>query len=96
VDLGDPAMDFSNAVFPLTCGPAACRWQDFPIPIEDEAFSTRMALYRRAQVLDFVIDVLADWIDCREAPDVQAEVRARKQAEHERFLRIYEADYGKS
>ena len=93
---GDPAMDFANALFPLTCGPDAVRWQDFPIPIGDEGFATRMTVYRRAQVLDFVIDVLADWIECRAAPAVEAEVRARKQAEHERFLRIYEADYGKS
>ena len=94
VGLGDPALDFATAVFPLTCGPAARRWQDFPIPAGDEAFAARMALYRRAQVLDWVIDVLADWIDCREAPAVVAEVRARKQAEHEHFLRQYEAEYG--
>jgi hypothetical protein len=31
-----------------------------------------MALYRRAQVLDWVIDVLADWIECREVPAAQA------------------------
>jgi hypothetical protein len=91
---GDPALDFATAIFPLTCGPAARRWQDFPIPAGDEAFAARMALYRRAQVLDGVIDVLADWIDCREAPAVVAEVRARKQAEHEHFLRLYEAEYG--
>jgi hypothetical protein len=96
VGLGDPAMDFSNVLFPLTCGRAARRWQDFPIPAEDETFSARMALYRQAQVLDMVIDVLADWIGCREVPVDQAEVRARKQAEHERFLRIYETDYDKS
>jgi hypothetical protein len=95
VGLGDPAMDFSNVIFPLTCGPAARRWQDFSIPMEDEAFATRMALYRRVQMLDWVIDVLADWIDCREVPAVQEEVRARKQAEHEQFLRIYEAEYGR-
>jgi hypothetical protein len=96
VGMGDPAMDFSNAVFPLTCGPAAVRWQDFPIPIEDEMFSLRMDIYRRAQVLDFVIDVLADWIECHAVPAVQTEVRARQRAEHEWFLRIYEADYGKT
>ncbi len=93
VSPGDPALDFATAVFPLTCGPAARRWQDFPIPAGDAAFAARMALYRRAQVLDWVIDVLADWIDCREAPAVAAEVRACKQAEHEHFLRLYEAEY---
>lgn len=94
VGLGDPAMDYSAAIFPLTCSPISRAWQDFAIPAQDEAFSTRMALYRRVQTLDWVIDVLADWIDCREAPDSQSDVRARKQAEHERFLRIYEAEYG--
>jgi hypothetical protein len=54
-----------------------------------------MALYRRVQMLDWVIDILADWIDCREVPAFQEEVRARKQAEHEQFLRIYEAEYGR-
>lgn len=93
VGFGDPAMDYSTAIFPLTCRPTNCAWQDFPIPAQDEAFSVRMALYRRIQVLDWVIDVLADWIDCREAPASQDEVRVRKQAEHEHFLRVYEAEY---
>lgn len=94
VGLGDPAMDFATVIFPLTCVPTNRDWRDFPIPAQDEAFTTRMAIYRRMQVLDWVIDVLADWIDCREAPSSQAEVRSRKRAEHEQFLRIYEADYG--
>jgi hypothetical protein len=95
VGLGDPALDFATVLFPLTVGPTARRWQDFPIPAGDEAFAARMALYRRAQVLDWVIDVLADWIECRDVPAVRDAVRARKQAEHERFLRVYEADYGR-
>ncbi len=90
---GDPAQDFATVILPLTFGPSARRWQDFPIPAGDEAFAVRMDLYRQALVLDWVIDVLADWIECREAPAVVAEVRARKQAEHERFLRLYEAQY---
>jgi hypothetical protein len=53
-----------------------------------------MALYRRVQMLDWVIDVLADWIECRQAPSSQTEVRARKQAEHEHFFCIYQEDYG--
>jgi hypothetical protein len=92
---GDPAMDFAGAVFPLTCGPAARRWQDLPIPAADEAFAARMALYHRALMLDMVIDVLADWVECRVAPESQAEVRARKRAEHEQFLRLYQAEYGR-
>jgi hypothetical protein len=91
---GDPALDFATVIFPLTFGPAARRWQDFPIPAGDDAFAARMALYRQALVLDTVIDVLPDWIDCREAPAVIDEVRAHKQAEHECFLRLYETDYG--
>lgn len=93
VGFGDPAMDFSAAIFPLTCAPTIRDWQSFPIPAQDDAFSTRMAHYRRTQVLDWIIDVLADWIDCREAPASQAEVRAHKQAEHEYYLRLYETDY---
>jgi hypothetical protein len=96
VSLGDPAVDYAALLFPFTCGPALRPWQDFPIPTQDEAFPLRMALYRRAQVLDGVIDVLADWIDAREVPAAQAEVRTRKQAEHEHFLRVYEAEYGRS
>jgi hypothetical protein len=92
---GDPALDFATLLFPLTVGPDARRWQEFPISSSDEAFPTRMALYRRAQVLDYVIDVLADWIECREVPAAQAEVRTRKQAEHLRFLRMYEAEYAR-
>jgi hypothetical protein len=92
---GDPALDFATVLFPLTCGPAARRRQEFPIPVPDEAFAARMALYRRAQVLDWVIDVLADWIECREVPAAMAAVRARKQAEHERFLCIYQTDHGR-
>jgi hypothetical protein len=93
VGFGDPAMDFSAAIFPFTCDPTNRNWQSFPIAAHDDAFSTRMDLYRRTQVLDWIIDVLVDWIDCREAPASQAEVRARKQAEHEQYLRIYEAEY---
>jgi hypothetical protein len=96
VSLGGPALDYATVLFPLTCDPAFRRWQEFPIPAQDEAFPARMALYRRAQVLDGAIDVLADWIDCREVPAAQAEVRTRKQAEHVRFVRMYEAEYAAS
>jgi hypothetical protein len=90
---GDPALDYSAIVFPLTCSPINRDWHSFSIPYQGEAFSVRMALYCRAQVLDGVIDVLADWIECRDVPASQAEVQAGKQAEHEHSFRIYQAEY---
>lgn len=96
--LGDPALDFSTVLFPLSCGDGcgdvARPWPDSWLRrLKDQAFSVRMGVYRRAQVLEYVIDVLADWVEVREVPELQAEVRARKQREHEEFLAIYIRDY---
>ncbi|HJT31180.1 MAG TPA: phosphotransferase [Pirellulales bacterium] len=98
--LGDPALDVSTVLFPLSCGnashgDAARPWPDSWLRHpKDEAFSVRMRIYRQAQVLEYVIDVLADWVEARKVPELQAEVRARKQQEHEQFLAIYHRDYG--
>lgn len=91
--LGDPALDVATVLFPLSH--AGGSWPDSSLfATSDQAFAVRMGTYRRAQVLEYVIDVLADWVEADEVPDRQAEVRERKQKEHEEFLAIYIRDYG--
>jgi fructosamine-3-kinase len=94
--LGDPAMDYAVLLGPLLLSEQATSltWQDLGLPFVDEAFAARMDVYLRAYLLDWVIDVLADYVDADEVPAHRDEVRAQKQRDHLHYLPLYRQRYG--
>jgi hypothetical protein len=90
LDLGDPAIDYSN----FCCWPPL-EWRHLPAA-RDRAFVERMEIYLRAVLLDWTIDVLPDWIECDVAPDHAEEFRRGNQRLHEIFLAEYRHRYSLS
>jgi hypothetical protein len=88
LNLGDPAMDFSN----FCCWPPL-KWRHLPAA-QDRAFAGRMETYLRAVLLDWVIDVLPDWIECDVAPDHAIEFRRGNERLYEMFYAAYRERYG--
>ena len=43
---------------------------------------------------DWVIDSLADWVDCENVPEHRDRVREQKRRDHEHYLRVYRERYG--
>ncbi len=94
LSLGDPALDYATLAWPLTHGEDSIDWRRLPIPISDVDFAGRMSVYQRALMLDWVIDVLADWKDCESAPQYRDLVRDQKRNHHLFYLEMYRARYG--
>ncbi len=86
--LGDPALDYALLLWPLLYGQPIRSWRDFVTPLDSD-FSPRMELYLRAQLLDQVIDVLADYVESAVAPEQRAFVQAKKREEHLKALACY-------
>jgi len=84
--LGDPAIDFAVLLWPLVCQGRS--WQDF-LAKPDDAFSNRIEVCLRAQLLDEVIDPLADFVAADAAPSKQAEVQLVKRTQHQNALESY-------
>jgi aminoglycoside phosphotransferase (APT) family kinase protein len=83
LSIGDPALDFVILTWPLRLETTR----------GDTAFRERCALYRRAQLLDSVIDPLADYIEAPHDLDQLDEVQAAKRLEHEESLKQYRRQY---
>jgi aminoglycoside phosphotransferase (APT) family kinase protein len=91
IALGDPAVEFAVLLWPMIY--RGSRWRDFPIPDMDEGFARRMEICLRAQLLDEVIDPLADYVAARAVPSRQTEVRLAKRMRHEEALERYSTLY---
>lgn len=93
--LGDPATDHSLLVRTQLLANPGSTWQDFLAPVPDGSaeFSARMDVHERAIWLDYVVDVLADYIEAAVWPDRAEEVRSVKQTQHEQALRVYRERY---
>lgn len=94
--LGDPALDYVMLLWPLLSSGAYSSWHDCGVsaPPEDPHFDERMALYCRAQLLDGVIDTLADYVECEKLPlHEQARVKAQRQQQHQDSLQRYRTLY---
>ena len=72
---------------------AGRHWSSFSIPADGDGFSDRMEICLRAQLLDEVIDPLADFVEARVVPDRKAEVQAAKRAAHEAAMEAYRKIY---
>jgi hypothetical protein len=69
------------------------RWRDFPIPDVDESFARRMENCLRAQLLDEVIDPLADYVAARAVLSRVTEVRLAKRTRHSEALERHRTRY---
>jgi thiamine kinase-like enzyme len=88
--LGDPAVEFAIVVWPLVYR-AGKRWQDFLAAATGGGFAERIEICLRAQLLDEVIDTLADYVQAHVVPSEQSRVQQIKGAQHEEALRRYNA-----
>lgn len=92
--LGDPVADLATLLGPtrtvidLTPAPLAV-----PTYMDDAALA-RFEVYRRAVVLDWIIDPLADWIEAAGVPAHTDAVRAEKQATHEAARALWQRMWG--
>lgn len=93
---GDAAMDYSVLLWPLY---NTKDWPQLKNQIIDQAGNEildRMELYFRAKLLDDVIDVLADYIEAENMPDVKEMAQKRAEEIHLRaypeYRRLYFSD----
>jgi hypothetical protein len=96
---GDPALDLAILLWPLAKGEGeGANWRRWLAGGPHDlgaAFAARMDLYMRAQLLDEVIDLLADWIEARVAPAGLVEgVRREKERGHGEAWESYRVRYG--
>jgi thiamine kinase-like enzyme len=92
--LGDPALEFAVLLWPLIYRKQK-QWQDFALPDADTGFAQRLELCLRAQLLDEVIDTIADYVEAHEVPSVQLEVQSVKRRQHEEALQRYRLLWGR-
>ena len=84
---GDEAENYATLVWPFVYS----RNEDWRVVLEDKAdnsFAARMDIHPRAIALDYLIDVLADCVEC-DVPEWRDQVRIRKEAEHNQYLDWY-------
>ena len=89
LSLGDPAVEFAILIWPVVYATGRS-WQSFGLPSNDMDFGERITVSLRAQLLDAVIDSLADYVDARIVPERMAEIQDVKRREHERALELYQ------
>jgi hypothetical protein len=87
--LGDPAVEFAVLLWPLVY--QGSRWSEFSIPDVDDSFRQRIEVCLRAQLLDEVIDPLADYVAADAVPSKQIEVQVIKRQRHEVALERYQS-----
>jgi hypothetical protein len=92
LSLGDPAIDFAIAFWPRVYAGKGL-WK-IPSLDGDPGFTERVELCLRAQLLDEVIDTVADYVQSEAVPSKQVEVKLAKKNRHEEALKRYRAAYG--
>ena len=85
--IGDQAVDFATLAWSGVFEEGR-DWRDVLGRDFDPALAARIDLYLRGIMLDWTIDVLADWIVC-DVPEWRDQVRARNEALHLRHLDWY-------
>lgn len=91
---GDAALDWAMVLAPEVHFQDYTWWRDNLPADAGESFEVRVELYLRAWLLDWVVDVLADYVEADRAPEHAEQVRERKRAEHLRHLSLYRVRYG--
>ncbi|MBA2707373.1 MAG: phosphotransferase [Gemmatimonadaceae bacterium] len=90
--IGDEAQDLATAVWPHVFERKR-DWRELFRSERDPKFAARMDLHLRAIMLDWTVDVLADWVDCEQSP-WREQVRARNQQVHLRHIDWYRQRWG--
>jgi thiamine kinase-like enzyme len=90
--LGDPAVDFAVLLWPMVW--QGRDWRDFSLPATGNGFVERIQVCFRAQLLDEVIDPLADYVEAGAVPSQQAAVQVVKRKHHEEALERYRTIWG--
>lgn len=85
--LGDPAIDYAVLLWPMVW--AGERWRDFLPKRVGDGLGARIEVCLRAQLLDEVIDPLADYVEAHAVPSKQAAVQLAKRKRHEEALERY-------
>jgi thiamine kinase-like enzyme len=89
---GDDAEDYATLVWPFVYSRNE-DWRARLGDLGDRSFASRMDFHIRAIALDYLIDVLADWVEC-DVPEWREQVRIRKEAEHSQYLDWYLSRWG--
>jgi thiamine kinase-like enzyme len=85
--LGDPALELAILVWPLVWKGQS--WQGFVAGATDQRVAERMEVCFRAQLLDEVIDTVADYVEAETVPSRKTEVQLAKKLRHEEALHRY-------
>lgn len=89
--LGDSAMELAVLLWPIAW--QGGNWQDFFTAKTGKNFSQRIELCLRAQLLDEVIDPLADYVEAQAVPPRLEAVQFAKRKRHEEGLERYIGRY---
>lgn len=94
LQVGDPALDYTTLLAPPLAAWQPAAWQTPELAaIADPALHQRLTLYQRAHLLDWVIDVLADYVEAEIVGDQAAPMRAAKREQHLQALKLYQHYY---
>lgn len=91
---GDAAMDYSVLLWPLYNTKEWTVWKDQIIDLTGNEIFERIELYFRAKLLDDVIDVLADYVEAENVPEVKELTQKRAREIHLRAYPEYMKLYG--
>ncbi|MEC0230614.1 phosphotransferase [Paenibacillus alba] len=79
---GDAAMDYSVFLWPLYQTKDWAFWKEYVSQLAGQEVVERMEFYFRAKLLDDVIDVLADYIEAENVPEVKEKTQKRAMEIH--------------
>ena len=85
--IGDPAVDFAVLLWPIVR--EGGEWRNFFRSGIEHGFVERIEICFRAQLLDEVIDPLADYVEARAVPSRQEDIQIVKRKRHEEALEKY-------
>lgn len=92
---GDGALDATNLLRPLLLrGQGDALLRAYAEAAQDPGALARAPLYRRAMLLDDIIDSMADHVEADALPEHAAAVRALKRDVHRDALALYRRAYG--
>lgn len=92
--LGDGAADYASLLWSWVYTEEWSMWEErVRVLAGDERFE-RMGLYFKAKLLDGIIDVLADYVEAEEFPDVKERTQHRAKVTHLHALELYKTRDG--
>jgi thiamine kinase-like enzyme len=91
---GDAAMDYSTLLWPFAHSKRWPEWQEKVRELAGDETVERLSYYFRAKLLDDVIDVLADYVEAEEMPEVKDKAQKRAKELHLQAYQKYCLLYG--